>query len=141
MWEGTWRLLKAHPIFGAGLAGFPFLYNIYRDPAHVELFPYPDNFFLAIWSELGLAGLAIFGWLIIKYIREIIRLLRKNIDPYFRQIILGLAAAMIGLFSHGLVDTPYFKNDLSVMFWLSIGILAAIKKIHDQTGQNSENSV
>jgi len=29
---------------------------------------------------------------------------------------------MIVLLVHGLVDTPYFKNDLSVLFWLIIGL-------------------
>lgn len=141
MWQGTWRMLKDNPITGAGLAGFPEKYNLYRDPAHVELFPYPDNFFLAVWSELGLAGLVIFAWLIIKYIQEIIRLLRKNIESYYRQILLGLMAVMIYLNIHGSVDTPYFKNDLSVMFWLFIGILAVIKKINNQAGQKGGNSV
>ncbi|MFA5069681.1 MAG: O-antigen ligase family protein [Patescibacteria group bacterium] len=140
MWQGTWRMLKAHPVFGAGLAGFPALYNVFRDPAHVELFPYPDNWFLAVWSELGLAGLAAFGWLIAKYIKEAISLLRKNIDPYFRQLILGLLAVIIVLFIHGLVDTPYFKNDLSVMFWLFVGILAVVKKTGEAC-QKGENSV
>ena len=62
MWQGTWRMLQNNPVTGAGLAGFPAVYNLYRDPAHTELFPYPDNFFLAVWSEIGLAGLVIFTW-------------------------------------------------------------------------------
>jgi len=141
MWQGTWRMLKDNPITGAGLAGFPEKYNLYRDAAHAELFPYPDNFFLAVWSELGLAGLVIFVWLIIKYLGEIIRLLRKNMEDYYRQLLLGLIAVMIYLIIHGLADTPYFKNDLSVMFWLFIGILVVIKNIYDQAGQKGKNSV
>jgi hypothetical protein len=27
-------------------------------------------------------------------------------------------AAMTAILVHGLVDTPYFKNDLAMMFWL-----------------------
>ncbi|MFH1366374.1 MAG: O-antigen ligase family protein [Patescibacteria group bacterium] len=141
MWQGTWRMLKANPITGAGLAGFPAVYNLYRDPAHVELFPYPDNLFLVVWSELGLAGLLIFGWLIIKFIWEIISLLKKNIEPYYHQILLGLSAVMIYIFIHGLIDTPYFKNDLSVMFWLFLGILAVIKRIYAPALQKGGNSV
>jgi hypothetical protein len=29
---------------------------------------------------------------------------------------------------HGLVDTTYWKNDLAVMFWIIIGMMAIIKK-------------
>jgi len=129
MWQGTWRMLKAHPITGAGLAGFPILYNIYRDPAHIELFPYPDNWFLAIWSELGLAGLIIFAWLIVKMISGSLNLIKKKAVSYYYKIAVGLLAAVICLLVHGLIDTPYFKNDLSVIFWSLVGILTVIEKI------------
>jgi len=130
MWKGTVRLLKARPIQGAGLAGFPIIYNIYRDPAHVELFPYPDNFYLAVWTELGLAGLVAFLWLIIRFFKESAVFIRKKITSnFYYQLVLGLMAFMICILIHGMVDTPYFKNDLSVMFWIFVGILVVIKKI------------
>ena len=80
MWQGTWKMLKAHPITGAGLAGFPEVYNLYRDAAHTELFPYPDNFFLAVWAELGLAGVALFCWLIIKFLKEAANTFKKSFE-------------------------------------------------------------
>jgi len=138
MWEGTGRLLADHLVTGAGLAGFPSMYNLYRDPAHVELFPYPDNWFLAIWSELGLAGLVIFIWLIIRFVSEAARYLKKSADSYLRQVALGLLAFMIVVIIHGIVDTPYFKNDLSVMFWLFIGFLSVIKKIDMTSSLNQD---
>ena len=33
---------------------------------------------------------------------------------------LPVQAALVALIGHGLVDTPYFKNDLSVLFWVLI---------------------
>ena len=33
---------------------------------------------------------------------------------------LPVQAALVALIIHGLVDTPYFKNDLSVLFWVLI---------------------
>jgi len=141
MWQGTWRMLKDNPITGAGLAVFPEVYNIYRDAAHTELFPYPDNFFLAIWSELGLAGLFIFGWLFYKYIKKAVKLLKSKISNFDYQVTVGFLAVPIYIIFHGLVDTPYFKNDLSVMFWAFVGLLVIIYRLNLNTGQKKENSV
>ena len=40
-----------------------------------------------------------------------------------------LMATMVALLVHGLVDVPYFKNDLSVLFWLIVGSLIILEKI------------
>ena len=45
-----------------------------------------------------------------------------------------LMASMIALLVHGLVDVPYFKNDLAVLFWLLIGMMIVVSKT-----QNSHN--
>jgi hypothetical protein len=37
-----------------------------------------------------------------------------------KEIIATLACAggLLVIFTHGLIDVPYFKNDLSMMFWI-----------------------
>jgi uncharacterized ion transporter superfamily protein YfcC len=42
-------------------------------------------------------------------------------------MILGLMGAMVVIVVHGLVDVPYFKNDLAVLFWVMIGIMGIMK--------------
>jgi O-antigen ligase len=110
LWKGTWRMLKARPLTGAGLGAFPEIYNKYRLPQHVELLQYPHNLALNVWSELGLPGLvASLGgilWLTIAVFRK---LKEKNawVVPAFM--------AWVAILIHGLVDVPYFKNDLAVL--------------------------
>jgi O-antigen ligase len=90
-----------------------------------EIYMYPHNIFLNFWTELGLLGLVLMIWIMGKYLlwgeknnRQQRRL--KNADQY---IVLGLTAAMVAIIAHGLVDVPYFKNDLSVMFWILLALL------------------
>jgi O-antigen ligase len=116
MWGGTVRLLKAHPIEGAGLGGFPALYDQYRDAAHVELPVYPHNVLLNTWVELGLVGLLIFVALVVRFYSSVARAYRRG-DELIRAVSIGLLMAMTALLVHGLVDVPYFKNDLAVLFW------------------------
>lgn len=91
----------------------------------VEIYMYPHNIFLNFWTELGFLGALLFTWLIARYLWLALRLTKKleinnQGDKY---LILGLLAAMIAIVVHGLVDVPYFKNDLSAMFWILFALL------------------
>ncbi len=121
LWEGTRNLLAAHPIFGVGLGGFRVVYPNFRTCDSEELV-YPHNVILNIWAELGLAGLGIFGWIYYRSFRMIAS------SPVSRLIKLSLAGALIYSLAHGLVDVPYFKNDLSLEFWLLLAVIVAVKE-------------
>ncbi|MFH1171448.1 MAG: O-antigen ligase family protein, partial [bacterium] len=96
LWQGTANLLRARPIAGAGLGGFPIVYDHYRLIKHVELLQYPHNIFLNAWVEIGLAGLLLFCWLLIDAFRRGIALLRTaTLSPFGRQLVVGALAALI----------------------------------------------
>lgn len=92
----------------------------------VEIYMYPHNIFLNFWTELGLLGMLLFTWIIIKYLYLSAKLFKATKDKNTKIILLSLFSAMIVIIIHGLVDVPYFKNDLSVIFWLLIAILGII---------------
>lgn len=92
----------------------------------VEVYFYPHNIFLNFWSEIGLYGALLFVWLIGRYYYDALHLLKKT-EPRLRAIVLGLIGAMSTIVIHGLVDVPYFKNDLAILFWLLIAVLGIIK--------------
>ncbi|MBU4370143.1 O-antigen ligase family protein [Patescibacteria group bacterium] len=127
IWQGAVDLIKEKPILGAGLDGYERLAFDYQkrfyDPhtgelISVETHPYPHNLYLTLWLELGLLGLIVFIWMLIKFFKQGFKQLdKKNVI-----ISTSIMAAMIVIIIHGLADTPYFKNDLSVLFWLIIGL-------------------
>lgn len=92
----------------------------------VEIYLYPHNIFLNFWTEIGLLGALLFSWLIGRYFYDSIKLL-KIVDKNKKYLILGLIGAMSALVIHGLVDVPYFKNDLAILFWLLIALLGIVK--------------
>lgn len=92
----------------------------------VEIYLYPHNIFLNFWTEIGLLGALLFTWLIARYLFEALKLL-KNTQGRHRYLILGLIGAMSTIIIHGLVDVPYFKNDLAILFWLLIALLGIVK--------------
>jgi O-antigen ligase len=112
MWEETIEMLKDRPILGAGLAGYQETFDPYHKARHIEIYLYPHNLFLNFWSELGLLGLILFLAIIAFFFYSFYRLPVTNYQ---------LPAVMLALLVHGLVDAPYFKNDLSILFWIIIG--------------------
>ncbi len=151
-WRETWQMLNSSWqkfFFGAGLSGYqnavrPYhqegiFFNKEKDPDFrrkivifndkyraehwqpVEIYLYPHNFFLNFWTELGLLGMLLFAWLVLKISFLSLKNLKKN-----KLFLIPLA--MIALvFIHGLVDVPYFKNDLSIIFWLILSIFALLR--------------
>ena len=153
-WTETWQMLKdGRLITGAGLSGYqkavaPFhqdgifvknndpdwlrkvLWNKeYRDSVWqpVEIYFYPHNIVFNFWSELGFFGLLVFVWLIGKQLFLSFRTTLKDKDRE-RFLILGAGTAMTAIIVHGLVDVPYFKNDLSLIFWTIIALTAILIK-------------
>lgn len=91
-----------------------------------EIYMYPHNIFLNFWSELGIFGALLFCWIIAKFLWQSGYFLIKEKDHSERYFVLGLAASMIALVVHGLVDVPYFKNDLAALFWVIIALLSGL---------------
>ena len=107
----------------------------------VEIYLYPHNIFLNFWSEIGLLGAIIFIWLMLKA-----ALIAYQSFKYLNQenssekyLALGLMSSLICIFVHGLVDVPYFKNDLAVMFWVFIAFIGLID-LSKKTKQNNINN-
>jgi len=152
-WADSWEMLKdGRLITGAGLTNFqtkvapyhtPGIFiKDYSDPdaqrklvfneayrtAHwqpLEIYLYPHNIFLNFWSELGLAGMLLFIWIIIKYF--LIGVANYKLRAMSNKFInIGLVCAMVAIVVHGLVDVPYFKNDLAIMFWLLVAMVSII---------------
>lgn len=123
LWAGTINLLKDHPINGAGLNGFKTLYtNQYRLPLYQEQFQYPHNLFLTFWAETGLYGLFSFLLIVVSAIGAVIRRLRSSKNAF---LLAGYIAIISYWLIHGVVDVPYFKNDLSLEFWAVLALIQA----------------
>lgn len=114
-WRETWSLIKQSPMFGAGLGQYQTAVKPLHINKHIEIFLYPHNIFLNFWTEIGLLGLIGFLWLILAFFKLCVKTCSTS-----RILTLSLSLAMITLLVHGLVDVPYFKNDLALLFWFIV---------------------
>jgi O-antigen ligase len=121
LWRNTLRMLKDHPLFGAGLSGFTERLGPYWNATHIDRFIDPHNIVLNFWSETGLLGLFAFGWILIGGFVVSWRGWRHS-ESDWRAIHLGVFVALVAVVIHGLIDVPYFKNDLSFEFWTLLAL-------------------
>lgn len=126
IWKETAAMLDDAPVFGAGLSGYPARIAPYHKADWIEIFQYPHDLFLNFWSETGLIGLAGFLWIVGRFFREAYALRGRG-----GWIVPAGAAAMIALLVHGLVDVPYFKNDLAFLFWMLVGMIESVRAVAD----------
>jgi len=102
LWEGAVNLLKDRPLLGA--------------------LQYPHNFILNFGTETGILGvLGIFGILAV-FLRQQSLVLIKIAHPRKMFLVYSLIAIVFYWLIHGLVDVPYFKNDLSLQFWIIMAL-------------------
>lgn len=101
----------------------------YRDERWqpLEIYLYPHNIFLNFWSEIGLIGAILFTFVIIKFLFLSLRYYFKEKKNKNKYLGIALGASMLVIVIHGLVDVPYFKNDLASLFWIIISILAILR--------------
>jgi O-antigen ligase len=125
------NLLKENWVTGIGLGQFPAYYQLdaVRILGHV---PYewnmlhPHNLYLAFWLNLGLLGFVAFVRLIyMMFARcksDFMSFAFGKIAESAKIKMVGLALMLIILF-HGILDTPFFKNDLALLFWLIAAVI------------------
>lgn len=118
LWEGTKNLLSENLITGSGLSGFKEAYTKSYYTCDAEPLEYPHNFVFNFWTEMGVLGLFSFILLVFYYFKISFKPAVNKSLPYA-----VFSAALVYSLIHGLVDVPYFKNDLSLEFWVIYALL------------------
>ena len=119
MWAETVEFLRDHPLRGAGMASYQQRIATYhRMP--VEIYHHPHNIILNFWAETGIVGLLGFLGILASFLiiakKRLVRFTPNRAFAFYAM------AALLVIFIHGMVDTPYIKNDLSIMFWFVIAM-------------------
>jgi O-antigen ligase len=120
IWHATSVMIKSNSLFGIGLADFPRVYQqviptLYFPPLE-WLVPEPHNVFLAFWVHSGIFGLIIFIWILLRYIKlggGIFQLIKSPKRALF-------FITLLSFYIQGILDTTFWKNDLAILFMLTI---------------------
>ncbi len=127
LWTGALRMLGDFIFWGAGIGGFEFYYEQYKMARHTETLLYPHFWIFNFWLEIGFMGfVGLVGMLYCCFRDAVHRLVCGGLTKEKGVEIISLSAALAIIFIYGLVDVPYFKNDLAIIFY---SILAAARVV------------
>jgi O-antigen ligase len=118
VFSATLQMLRDHPVFGVGLGGYTYEFRGRMSTL------YPHDIWLTFWVELGIAGVIAFGVILFGLLWRGWRTWPRS-KGFNRTVLWGTLGALVVWTVHGLVDSPYWKNDMSVEFW----ILAALQVV------------
>jgi O-antigen ligase len=119
LWQAALRIGTDNFFLGIGPGMFQKHYLDYQKyfiPYLEWAVPQPHNILLAFWIQNGVFGVVGFVLLVFWFFKN--GILRKNAGN--RGLYALLMLIMVYFLAHGLVDTTYWKNDLSLVFWLII---------------------
>lgn len=133
----TLEILPQMPVTGLGLGQFQAVFKeltVGRPNYQEYIAPWalhPHNLFLMHWVSLGFLGLV--GWLGL-YLR-----LWQFLKRYLL-LVLPAGTALGILLIQGLVDTPYYKNDLAALFMVLAALAVSAGDLGQETKRQSTSS-
>ncbi len=128
IWKVAEKLLTKNPIWGIGPGNFQTHYLDLQPffPPYLEwAVPQPHNLFLAFWLQAGLLGLIGFLFLLLFIFQTLLK--KPRVKEFSLEFF--FLAFFLYTFFHGLIDTPFWKNDLAFFFWTFLALFTANLKL------------
>lgn len=126
LWSTGSKMIADSPILGKGVAGFSNNWDQYNTDPNLDHYNFPHNIFLNFWVDLGLFGMVGFILLILWGIWQ-------GIKHRKQPMALSLLLFVVALVLHGLIDIPYLKNDLALVFWMILAVSVSGKLSLDKS--------
>jgi len=121
------EMIRDRPIIGIGPGhnSFNNVYPLYQRPRFTALSAY--SVFLETIVETGFLGFTCFLWLIVVTVNtgfSQIRQLRQSENTQVFWLI-GAIAVIVGILSHGLVDTVFYRPEVNTLWWFTVALVAS----------------
>jgi putative inorganic carbon (HCO3(-)) transporter len=127
VWTAVVRMIKDYPVLGIGPGNDAFnrIYPRYQETGFTALSAY--SVFLELAVEGGFLGLGCFLWLLLVTFNQGWLQLQKLRQSANREgfWLLATLATMTGMLAHGLVDTVWYRPQVSTLWWLMVALVAS----------------
>jgi putative inorganic carbon (HCO3(-)) transporter len=127
VWMSVLNMIKVKPILGIGPGNkaFNLVYPLYQRSGYSALGAYSVPLELTV--ETGIIGVICYGWLIFSIFRQAwiaLNRLRsdRNMDGLW---IIAAIATIVGMMTHGLFDTVWYRPQVQLLWWLAIAIISS----------------
>jgi putative inorganic carbon (HCO3(-)) transporter len=130
VWMAVIEMIKDRPLLGIGPGNDAFnrVYPRYQVTGYTALSAY--SIFLEVAVETGLIGLGCFIWILLVVFNQgwvQLQRLRKGASSEGFWLIAALAS-MLGMLAHGMVDTVWYRPQVSTLWWLMVALVTSFYK-------------
>ncbi|HLO88003.1 MAG TPA: IctB family putative bicarbonate transporter [Nostocaceae cyanobacterium] len=127
VWDAVFRMIRDRPWIGIGPGhnAFNKVYPLYQLPRYSALSAY--SIFLEVAVETGFIGLACFLWLLVVIFNTAILQLNQLRQSFNREglWLIGAIATLLGMLTHGTVDTVWFRPEVNTLWWFMVALVAS----------------
>jgi putative inorganic carbon (HCO3(-)) transporter len=138
VWGAVLQMIADRPILGIGPGNDAFnrIYPFYQQPGYTALSAY--SIFLEIAVETGIIGVTCFLWLLLVTLNQGWKQLQRlrslrNADGFW---LMAAIATMIGMLAHGMVDTVWYRPQISTLWWFVVALIASYYPDTETTSAN-----
>jgi len=132
----AYEMLKEKPLagFGYGAEAFEKNFSKFNKRLPQEFmtqieYPHPHNIFLDIAIRLGLVGLALFCWILLRVFKMGRELMVKGKDPFLRQWGTAITACLIAFLTVGLFGDLLSRRN-SMILYAIMAMITILWKLH-----------
>mgnify|MGYP001597964892 FL=1 len=127
MWQSSIKMIQVHPFLGSGLNNFYLLFPKFQVSKFNEVLPnrrpmQVHNDYIQLAVEVGILGLAAFLWIVVRYMKYGMSIIKSNRDKWLTS---GLVCGIIALLIHSLTDFGLQMPTPAMMMWAFMGITVA----------------
>ncbi len=131
VWAGVHEMIRDRPILGIGPGNTAFnkIYPLFQRPGYTALGAY--SVYLELLVETGLIGFTAFGWLILVTLQRGWQQLQNLRAQGSREIfwLMAAIAILLGMMTHGAVDTVWYRPEVATLWWFTIAIIASYSSL------------
>ncbi len=128
VWESSWQMFLDNWWIGIGPGNktFRLAYGLYMRSGFDALGTYCVPLEIAV--ETGIVGLLLFAGMVAMSMARAHLTFWQTQTPYVRWLAAGIAAALVGVMAHGLVDTVFFRPQVQLIFWFLLAASIALRQ-------------
>ncbi|HOD12741.1 MAG TPA: O-antigen ligase family protein [Candidatus Omnitrophota bacterium] len=127
IWRESITMIQENPFLGKGLGTY--MDHSKKDIASDVGSHYAHNCYLQMWAETGMFTLLTFLLLAGFVLYRGIRISLRSKDDDLGILLGGLTAGLFGFLVASFFDTQLYSLQLSVLFWVMLGVAVALERI------------
>jgi putative inorganic carbon (HCO3(-)) transporter len=140
VWLSVIEMIKTWPILGIGPGNVAFnrLYPLFQQPGFSALSAY--SILLEVTLETGIIGLTAMVWLLLVIFNQgwmqLQRLRQlRSVEAFW---LIGAIATLVGMLAHGIVDTVWYRPQISTLWWGMVALVASYYPITEVRSPQSD---